>query len=180
MITQYYPDRVVTSDFEGEAVLNDRPTWIQFYMGLAFAASQRSPDAQTKHGCFIVDQFWRPISFGYNGFMRGLPDHLIPNTRPGKYKFIKDHHAERNALDNATVDLLNLTGTKAFVTGEPCAGCLSALLSHGILEIYAAEGRGYEGQEAERKIKDFYLRVRGAKLYQVSVDEVNWLSQIKI
>ena len=31
----------------------DKLNWVDFYMGLAVANSQKSPDAQTKHGCFI-------------------------------------------------------------------------------------------------------------------------------
>ena len=60
----------------------EKPNWDNFFMGLAFYYCTRSPDAQTKAGCVIVD--WPSkivIGLGYNGHPRGMNG--LPTMREG-------------------------------------------------------------------------------------------------
>ncbi len=108
----------------------DRPDWDRYFLDLAEQVSRRSPDPNTKHGCVLVDADKRLISTGYNGPVAGLPNAIVPLTRPEKYDWFM--HAEDNAVCFARCDL---RGATAYVTGEPCAACFRRLLQVGIRRI---------------------------------------------
>ena len=62
------------------------PNWDDYFVGIAFAVSKRSPDPSTKHGCVIVNSENRIISTGYNGPIAGIDDNKVIWERPEKYK----------------------------------------------------------------------------------------------
>ncbi|QDU32387.1 tRNA-specific adenosine deaminase [Poriferisphaera corsica] len=107
-----------------------RPDWDTYFLTLAKEVAKRSPDPSTKHGCVIVDTDKRVVSTGYNGPVSGLPNELVPLTRPEKYDWFI--HAEDNAVAFARC---NLSGATAYVTGQPCAPCFRRLLQVGITRI---------------------------------------------
>ncbi len=108
----------------------DRPSWDQYFLDIAEQVSRRSPDPNTKHGCVLVDRDNRVISTGYNGPVGGLPNEVVPLTRPEKYDWFI--HAEDNAVAFARCDL---RGATAYVTGAPCAACFRRLLQVGVKRI---------------------------------------------
>ena len=110
-----------------------RPSWDEYFLALAEQVSRRSPDPSTKHGCVLVDRERRVVSTGYNGPVAGLPNELVPLTRPEKYTWFI--HAEDNAVIFARCDL---RGASAYVTGQPCAACFRRLLQVGIRRIVYA------------------------------------------
>jgi len=107
-----------------------RPSWDVYFLDLAEQVSRRSPDPSTKHGCVLVDSERRVVSTGYNGPVAGLPNGMVPLTRPAKYMWFV--HAEDNAVAFARC---NLSGATAYVTGPPCAACFRRLLQVGIRRI---------------------------------------------
>lgn len=109
--------------------------------------AQRSPDNQTKHGCIIVDSNHKIVSVGYNGFVRGLQDELLPNTRPSKYQYIV--HAEQNALSNVVVP----HGSTAYISGLPCTTCLKLLVQAGIYNIVILNRRGHTNPQLDEESK---------------------------
>lgn len=111
-----------------------RISWDSYFMSLAFLVAMRSPDAQTQHGCVIVDSSNRVISTGYNGFLQGAVDEEMPNLRPDKYKHII--HSEVNAVLSAKQDLTNC---KVYVTGLPCNECLKVMAKVGVKEIIVGD-----------------------------------------
>jgi len=113
------------------------PSWDQTFLEMAFLISKRSKDAQTQHGCVITDQENRVIGMGYNSFPKGMPDHLLPNTRPHTYKWMV--HSERNALANCVVRPENGI---AYVTGQPCQDCAMAMYQEGIRKFVLAKRHG--------------------------------------
>ena len=107
-----------------------RPGWDEYFLAIAEQVSRRSPDPSTKHGCVLVASDRRVISTGYNGPVSGLPNDMVPTTRPDKYDWMI--HAEDNAVAYARC---NLSGATAYVTGTPCAACFRRLLQAGIVRI---------------------------------------------
>ncbi len=103
------------SGFDTESHIDknqSRISWDSYFMSLAFLVAMRSPDAQTKHGCVIVDETNRIISTGYNGFLPSSIDDRMPNIRPKKYNHIV--HSEINAIISAKQDI---SKCKMYVTG---------------------------------------------------------------
>jgi dCMP deaminase len=108
-------------------IIINRPQFDDYFMAMAFLASQRSIDPSTKHGCVIVDKNNRIQSLGYNSPPKGCIDSKIPLTRPEKYSFFV--HSEESALlcCNHSVE-----GSTLYVTGRPCHRCLRMILQRGI------------------------------------------------
>lgn len=106
-------------------VLNEK--WCGRFLNLAKTVSKWSKDESTKVGAIIVSEDGDPISFGFNGFPRGVLELPERNTRPSKYDF--SEHAERNAIYLARRDL---RGSIMYVTCFPCPDCARAIVQSGI------------------------------------------------
>jgi len=118
----------------------DRPSWDQMYMNMCYEVADRSPDESTHSGCYIADQDNTPISFGYNGYPRGIEDTLERQQRPLKYQYFE--HAERNAIYNAGRKGTSCLGAKLYINWLPCTPCARGVIQSGISEIIVhAEGQ---------------------------------------
>lgn len=105
--------------------------WQLRFLELADFVAQWSKDPSTKVGAVITDADKRVVSVGYNGFPRGVDDDEARyNDRPLKYKLVC--HAERNALDNAPLDV---AGCTMFVSLMPCAECAKSMIQKGIKKV---------------------------------------------
>lgn len=149
-----------------------KPSWDDYFLGLAFLASRRSPDPHTQHGTVIADGNHHVIATGYNGFPRGMDDDGLPTTRPEKYAFFE--HSETNALANVTRSLWDASAT-AYVTGKPCFSCLKALWRHNVRHVVHADRRGFT-HESEREIANYdrVLRETGMRVCRVRPD-LSWM-----
>jgi dCMP deaminase len=151
----------------------NRPSWTDYFLGLAKVVSQRSHDAQTQHGCVITDRNNRILGVGYNGFPRGLNDQLLPNTRPEKYPWMV--HAERNALSNCVVRPDNGI---AYVTGQCCNDCIMALWQEGVTKVVMANSHGtHQFDQNAQKIFDTFVSMSGINIEYFDTD-LSWLKQL--
>lgn len=150
-----------------------RPTWTNYFLGLAKVASQRSHDIHTQHGCVITDRSNRILGVGYNGFPKGLDDKILPLTRPEKYSWMI--HAERNALSNCVVRPDNGV---AYVTGQCCNDCIMALWQEGVSHIIMSDSHGtHKFDENQKQIFDQFVELSGLKIEKVTAD-LSWLKQL--
>lgn len=105
--------------------------WHRRFFTLAEHVSLWSQDPSTQVGACIVNQDKQVLSLGFNGFPRGVEDLLERYTdKETKYKFVS--HAERNALDNAFVDV---KGATLYSTLFPCNECAKGIIQKGIKEV---------------------------------------------
>lgn len=151
----------------------ERPSWTDYFLGLAKVVSQRSHDAQTQHGCVITDKNNRILGLGYNGFPRGLSDEQLPNTRPQKYPWII--HAERNALSNCIIRPENGV---AYVTGQCCNDCIMALWQEGVETVVMTNNHGthlFDNSEQERF--NTFVTMSGINIIYVEPN-LSWLKQL--
>lgn len=152
-----------------------RIEWSDFFFGLTFLISQRSPDKSTKHGCVAVNKNNQIISCGYNGFVRGVDDSAMPQTRPEKYLYIL--HAEENMLLNMVGHLES--GEKVYISGTPCVPCFSKLLQAGFREFYVADRKGYTNPPlSQAEGLERLCRETGARLTVVKPN-LDWLINIE-
>ncbi len=150
-----------------------RPTWNNYFLGLAKVVSQRSHDIHTQHGCIITDRNNRILGVGYNGFPRGMDDSSLPTSRPEKYQWMV--HAERNALSNCVVRPDNGI---AYVTGQSCCDCIMALWQEGVTKVVMADSHGtHQFTDEAKKIFDTFVRMSSIEIEKVSVD-LSWLKDI--
>ena len=108
--------------------------WDTYFMNIAHEVAKKSKDPSTQVGAVIVSEDNEPISFGYNGMVRGCDEKEMTWDRPLKYNLVI--HAEMNAILFAK---RSLKGAKLYVTHAPCDNCLKHVLQTGIREIYYAD-----------------------------------------
>lgn len=150
-----------------------RPSWIDYFLGLAKVVSQRSHDIHTQHGCVITDKNHRILGVGYNGFPKGLNDAVLPTNRPDKYHWMV--HSEKNALANCVV---RPDGGTAYVTGQCCNDCIISLYQEGIDTVYMINNHGTKLFDNEAKKRfDTFVQMSGIKIYYIDPN-LSWLRQI--
>jgi len=136
-----------------------RPSWDATFLQIAHDIAKRSPDSETQCGAVIVDKNKHILSVGYNGWMPGIDDSLIPNIRPDKHTWVI--HAELNALLNCEH---RPRGATIYVTHEPCLSCFSNCVIAGIAEVvYVNDSRlttNSQGRETEMEVAQFLVRDR--------------------
>ncbi len=111
--------------------------WDQYFMLQAMVASFKSKDPSTKVGAVFVDEFNHQITMGYNGFVAGINENMLPwgketsvSIEHQKYAYVV--HAEANAILHSP---RSLEGSTAYVTLFPCHECAKLLASSKIKEI---------------------------------------------
>lgn len=150
-----------------------RPSWIDYFLGLAKVVSQRSHDIHTKHGCIITDKNHRILGVGYNGFPKGMDDGLLPVTRPEKYNWMI--HAERNALSNCVI---RPDDGIAYVTGQCCNDCIMALYQEGVNEVYMIKSHGtILFDSAAQKRFDTFIEMSQMKIHYIEPN-FSWLTKL--
>ena len=150
-----------------------RPSWTDYFLGLAKVVATRSHDLQTQHGCVITDSKNRILGVGYNGFARGLNDQELPRTRPDKYPWMI--HAERNALSNCIV---RPEDGIAYVTGQCCNDCIMALWQEGVSQVYMTDNHGTHlfDEEAQKRF-DTFVQMSNIKINYITPN-LDWLKQL--
>lgn len=150
-----------------------RPSWTDYFLGLAKVISQRSHDVHTQHGCVITDSNHRILGVGYNGFPKGLDDNKLPTSRPDKYHWMV--HSERNALSNCVIRPDNGI---AYVTGQCCNDCIIALWQEGVTTVYMIDDHGtHLFDEDAKKRFDTFIDMSGIKIFKVTPD-LTWLKNL--
>lgn len=153
--------------------MNTRPSWTDYFLGLAKVVSQRSHDIHTKHGCIITDRSNRILGVGYNGFPRNIDDTKLPTSRPDKYHWM--FHAERNALANCVI---RPDDGIAYVTGQCCNDCIQSLWQEGIRTVYMNNDHGtHLFDDDQQKRFDLFLYLTKMEIYKINPD-LSWIKNL--
>jgi dCMP deaminase len=110
--------------------------WHKRFLELAKLVSTWSKDPSTQVGAVIVNDKNRIVSFGFNGYPRGLKDEGLDNR---EVKYLKILHGEINAILFSKQDLNDCT---IYVYPlPPCANCTSVIIQSGISKIVVLENQ---------------------------------------
>lgn len=117
-----------------------RPSWDDYFMGIARAVSLRGDCTRRQVGCVLVDYQHRVIGTGYNGAEPGGPSCLAGECPRGRsdaprtedYSNCVAIHAEANALLFSRV---SARGATAYVTSPVCDGCAKLLRGVGVIRV---------------------------------------------
>jgi len=118
---------------EANEYIKKQEEWHKYFLQMARLVSTKSKDESTKCGCVLTKDN-AVISTGYNGLCAGMEYSKEVNVRP--YKYLVFEHSERNAVYLAAKLGTSLNGSRAYVTGPPCADCARALIQSGVKEVY--------------------------------------------
>ena len=153
--------------FEVKSVL----TWDEYFMLQAMIASFKSKDPATKVGSVFVDSKNHQITMGYNGFVAGIDERLLPwgkdKSQPlehQKYGYVV--HSEANAILHTP---RSLQGSRCYVTLFPCNECAKLLASSGVKEVIYLSDK-HQGTESNIIAKKIF-NLAGIKMKQLTPTE---------
>ena len=168
----------------------ETPSWSEYFLDMLPGIKRRSKDRSTQVGCIVVDEANVPLSFGYNGFPRGVNDDIdARHERPLKYAWTA--HSEANAVYSAARNGVKLLGSRMYVSIWPCDICAQAIIQSGI-KVVVCDGRGYydkveEWNERwgekieiglemmqEAGVRRSMWRPRGDHGYYINITKDNW------
>ncbi|MDI6713137.1 MAG: cytidine/deoxycytidylate deaminase family protein [Anaerosomatales bacterium] len=142
-----------------------RPSWDEYFMGLAAHVAGRSTCLRRKTGAVLVKDK-RILSTGYNGAPSGL-EHCesagclrerlaVPSG--SNHELCRGIHAEQNAVVQAARHGIAIEGAAIYCTHQPCVMCAKILLNAGVVEIVYREP--YPDELAEGLLRESGVTVR--------------------
>ena len=125
----------------------ERPSWDEYFMGIAKLTSERSTCLRRKVGAVIV-QDKQIAATGYNGAPKGIPHcdekggcfremNNIPSGE--RHELCRALHAEQNAIIQAATSGLSIDGATIYITHQPCVICAKMIINAGIKKIIVNE-----------------------------------------
>lgn len=133
-----------------------RPTWDEYFMELAEAASKRATCDRGRSGCVIVKDRQLLVT-GYVGSPAGLPHcdevgHLFRQTIEENGRItnhcVRTVHAEQNAICQAARRGIALDGATLYCRMTPCRTCAMLIINCGIKRV-VCERKYHAGAESE-------------------------------
>jgi dCMP deaminase len=125
-----------------------RPSWDEYFMGMAALTAQRSTCLRRQVGAVIVKDK-HIIATGYNGAPRGIKHceerggclRQKLNVPSGeRHELCMALHAEQNAIIQAANLGQSVEGATIYITHQPCVICAKMIINAGIMEIIVKEG----------------------------------------
>ena len=142
----------------------ERPSWNEYFMGIAELTSQRSTCLRRQVGAVIV-QDKHLVASGYNGAPRGLPhcaelgclrEELgVPSGE--RHELCRALHAEQNAIIQAATSGMSIEGSTIYITHQPCYICAKMIINAGIRKIIVKEG--YPDEMAVKILDEAGLKI---------------------
>lgn len=133
-----------------------RPSWDEYFMELADAASKRATCDRGRSGCVIVKDR-QVLVTGYVGSPTGLPHcddvgHLFKQTinEDGSISThcVRTVHAEQNAICQAAKRGIALEGATLYCRMTPCRTCAMMIINCGIKRV-VCQMKYHAGAESE-------------------------------
>jgi dCMP deaminase len=126
----------------------ERPSWDEYFMGIAKLTSERSTCLRRKVGAVIVRDK-QVVATGYNGAPKGiahceekggcLREKLgVPSGE--RHELCRALHAEQNAIIQAATSGQSIEGATIYITHQPCVICAKMIINAGIRKIIVEEG----------------------------------------
>ena len=124
-----------------EAKKKSRISWDEYFMKIAYAASERSTCLSAHKGAVIIKDK-RIIATGYSGAPKGIKncayDYGFCRKRQLGFGHGQGHdeclavHAEANAILQAAALGISCKDTTMYCTHKPCAECAKLIINAGI------------------------------------------------
>ena len=147
---------------------NKRPTWDEYFIGIAELVSKRSTCLRRKVGAILVKDR-RILATGYNG-APSMVKHCdeagciriklkIPSGE--RHELCRGLHAEQNSFLQAALHGTSLKGSSLYSTTQPCVICAKMIINAGIKEIVI---RGdYPDRLSKQFLREAKIKVRVLK-----------------
>jgi dCMP deaminase len=143
----------------------ERPSWDEYFIGIANLVSKRATCLRRKVGAIIVKER-RILATGYNGTPSNikhcdevgcLRDKLnIPSGE--RHELCRGLHAEQNVLLQAALYGISVKNSVLYCTNQPCVICAKMLINAGVQEVVIADG--YPDKMSTSFLKEAGIKVR--------------------
>lgn len=127
--------------------MDTRPTWDEYFMGIARLVASRSTCMRRQVGAVIVKD-GNILATGYNGTPSGithcsetgcLREKLkVPSGE--RHELCRGLHAEQNAIIQAAKHGVNISGGTLYCSNFPCVICAKMLINAGIVKVIYLSG----------------------------------------
>ena len=127
--------------------MDDRPTWDEYFMGIARLVATRSTCLRRQVGAVVVKE-GNILATGYNGTPAGithcsetgcLREQLnVPSGE--RHELCRGLHAEQNAIIQAAKHGVNIRGGTLYCSNFPCVICAKMLINAGICRVIYLSG----------------------------------------
>lgn len=143
-----------------------RPSWDDYFLEIADAASSRSTCDRGRSGCVIVRDKYSLVT-GYVGSPIGMPHcddigHQIKKTihEDGSVSehCVRTVHAEQNAICQAALQGISLKGATVYCRMTPCRTCAMLIINSGIKRVHC-ERKYHRGEESEKMFADAGIEI---------------------
>ena len=149
-------------------VENNRPSYDEYFMEMAHVVSKRSTCLRRKVGAILVKDK-HILSTGYNGAPKGL-SHCFDvgcirqdmSVKSGeRHELCRGLHAEQNAIIQAAVFGVSISGSTLYCTNTPCVVCVKMLINAGVKEIiHSGE---YPDELAKKMLGESSIKIKRFK-----------------
>lgn len=136
-----------------------RPSWDHYFMEMAIVAAKRSTCLRRKVGAVLVKNK-QILASGYNGTPKGLThcsdlgclreEMKVPSGE--RHELCRALHAEQNAIIQAAVHGVSISGATLYCTHQPCSVCAKMLINANIVRMVIVNP--YPDKLAEEMIKE--------------------------
>jgi dCMP deaminase len=124
-----------------------RPSWHEYFMGIARLVATRATCTRRKVGAVLVKER-RILCSGYNGAPTGIVHCDVAgclreelNVPSGeKHELCRGVHAEQNAIIQAACHGISVRGATLYCTHQPCSICAKMIINAGITRVYFGDG----------------------------------------
>jgi dCMP deaminase len=139
---------------------NTRPSWDDYFLGIAEAVAQRATCDRGRSGCVIVKDKQILVT-GYVGSPSGLPHcdevgHLLKTVQHEDGRItqhcMRTVHAEQNAICQAAKQGISIRGATLYCRMTPCRTCAMLLINCGIGRV-VCERKYHAGEESEQMFR---------------------------
>ncbi len=144
----------------------ERPSWDEYFIGMANYVGTRGTCDRGRAGCVIAREK-RVISTGYVGSPPGLPHcdevghemHKVVNEDGTESMHcVRTAHAEQNAIAQAARFGMSLDGATLYSKMTPCYACAKMIIAAGIKRVVSE--KDYHASKRSKEI----LKEAGVKL----------------
>ncbi len=111
-----------------------RPAWDDYFMEITFQVARRSTCPRAAVGAVIVRDK-RILTTGYNGAPTGLPHCTEVGCLMVGGHCVRTLHAEQNAIIQAALHGVDVSGSTIYVTHQPCLTCAKMIINAGIVRV---------------------------------------------
>ncbi|RLC40147.1 MAG: cytidine deaminase [Candidatus Coatesbacteria bacterium] len=123
-----------------------RPTFDEYFIGIAKLVATRSTCLRRKVGCVLVKNN-RILATGYNGAPSGLPHcdevgcirETLGIEGGQRHEMCRGLHAEQNAIIQAALHGVSIKDAEIYCTHHPCSVCAKMLINAHILRVKILE-----------------------------------------